>query len=222
MVPQQQAAVPGSSSGAWLSSPLLSIALVRWADPAQAAPEDLRGIGSSAPPALGSPLRVEQEPEQPTHVARGPGRGVLVVGLGDESRGDSGVGLHLVRWLAQMNWPAGVAFCQADETVPSKAERFARVVLVDAIEGCEAPGSLYHADPEELLACSAGGEGSGLGLLTMMPRTVRKRLTIFGVQPENTEFGSSLSRAVLASVPVLLPYLRTFILRASTELLHVN
>lgn len=142
--------------------------------------------------------------------------------MGDEARGDSGVGVHLVRCLGQLDWPSGVVFCQADETVPTKAKLFARVILVDAIEGPEPPGSLYSADPEELMAASVGGEGSGLGLLTMVSRTTRKRMSILGVQPANTGFGSPLSRDVLASIPVLLPYLRATILQAAAELTYVN
>jgi len=93
---------------------------------------------------------------------------------------------------------------------------------VDAIEGSEPPGSLYCADPEELLSRSAGSEGSGLGLLAMMPLAIRKRLAVFGVQPRNTCWGSALSREVIAAIPLLLPYLRAHILATAAGLRHLN
>jgi hydrogenase maturation protease len=149
-------------------------------------------------------------------------RGVLVVGMGDESRGDGGVGLHLVSCLSQMDWPSNVAFCAADETVPKRAEGFARVILLDALEGPASPGSLYQMDPEELLGRTVGGPDSGMGLLTMLPVPVRKRVAVFGIHPRTLSWGASLSQEVLGSMSVLLTYLRTQILRTATELSQVN
>jgi len=154
-----------------------------------------------------------------------PGRlpsGVLVVGMGDEDRGDGGVGVHLIGCLAQLNWPESVVFCQADDTVPKRAQSFARVILLDAIEGPELPGTLYEADPEELLARSVGGAGSGLGLLGMLPKTVLKRISIFGIQPATTTWGDTLSREVISCMPMLLPYLRAYILKAADEARAIN
>jgi len=147
---------------------------------------------------------------------------VLVVGMGDEDRGDGGIGVHLVGCLAQMDWPACVVFCRPDDSLPKKTEQFGRVILVDSLEGAEPPGSLYRADPKELLDRSAGGAGSGLGLLAMLPAPVRERLSIFGVQPRTTDWGSPLSGETIAAIPVLLPYLRAFILQAAAELSCVN
>jgi hypothetical protein len=38
------------------------------------------------------------------------GKGVLVVGMGRETSGDNGVGIYLMRCLAQLNWPGNVRF----------------------------------------------------------------------------------------------------------------
>ncbi len=205
----------GQSSSPW-SGP------IGWLGPRPRSLGSLRGAGSPAPPAPADGARAEEGPDRDGLADGRAAQGVLVVGMGDEARGDSGIGVHLVRCLAVMDWPAGVTFCQADESVPARAERFARIILVDAANGPEPPGSLYTADPEELLSCSRGGEGSGLGLLTMLPRSTRKRLSIFGVQPANTGFGSPISGAVLASLPILLPYLRAVILRAVNGLRCLN
>ena len=146
-----------------------------------------------------------------------PTQNVLVVGMGDEARGDGGIGLHLVRCLAQMNWPRGVHFRPASEEIVRTAPGYSRVVLLDAIDGPDTPGSLYRADPESLLRASIAGEGSGLGLLGMFPEGLRRRLSIFGVQPRTNGWGSTLSREVIAALPVLLPYLRGVILQLAAE-----
>ena len=141
-----------------------------------------------------------------------PSRGVLIVGMGDENRGDGGVGLHLMECLQQLDWPGDVAFCQAHASLPRQAEQFARVILLDAIEGPEEPGSLYQANPEDLLAC-AGPPGRATGLVGMLTPAVRKRLAIFAMHPRNLGWGSELSSEVVRAISLALPYLRSFILQ---------
>jgi hydrogenase maturation protease len=148
--------------------------------------------------------------------------GVLVVGMGDEARGDGGVGVHLVNCLAQMDWPSGIHFCAADESVPQRAGQFARVILLDALEGPASPGSLYQLDPQDLADGAAGGPDSGMGLLTMLPESVRKRVAVFGVHPRTSSWGAPLSRDVLAALSMLLTYLRARILSAAGELTQAN
>jgi len=147
---------------------------------------------------------------------------VLIVGAGDEARGDGGIGIHLMHCLAQMHWPEGVVFCRADESVPQRAEQFGRVIILDSLEGPESPGSLYRADPEELLRRSLGDEECRLGLLSMIPRSVRRRTAVFGVQPGTTSWGSQPSPEVIGALPLLLAYLRTVILSAAAELNDVH
>lgn len=159
--------------------------------------------------------RKPMPPKQPT-------QGVLVVGMGDEDRGDGGVGLHLVRCLAQLDWPGSVVFRAVDESIPARAREFARVILLDAINGPEPPGSLYQADAEELLDQSIGGAGSGLCLLGMLPKDVLKRVAVFGVQPATTEWGSALSPEVIATMPAVVSYIRAYILQVAAELRRLN
>lgn len=146
--------------------------------------------------------------------------GILVVGMGDEKRGDGGVGIHLVNCLRQMDWPSGVHFSAADDSIPQRAARFAKVFLLDALEGPAGPGTLYQMDPEELIS-NADDQGH-LGLLTMLPKPVLKRVAVFGVHPRTSSWGAPLSQEVLASLSMLLTYLRTRILSAARELTEAN
>ena len=150
-----------------------------------------------------------------------PAGGILVIGMGDEQRGDGGIGLHLMLCLQQMDWPANVTFSRADADIHRRAGHFQRVIVLDAIEGPGSPGSLYQADPEDLLTSSAGVR-SGAGLLPMLSPAIRRRLSVFGVQPGSTSWGSPLSAGVLASVPILLSYLRARILQVAADHQAVN
>ena len=196
--------------------------MVAWAGPASVVgPDRTRGGG---PANISDMPSLEALGVSAGLLGGGPGprrgvspRGVLVVGLGDEDRGDGAVGLHLLHCLAQLDWPESVVFCEADESIPARAEGFARIILLEAIEGPEQPGSLYRADPKELLASAVGGPGSGLGLLTMLSPAVLERVSIFGVQPLNTSWGSELSADVIAAMPALISYLRARILKAASE-----
>lgn len=151
-----------------------------------------------------------------------PRRGVLVVGMGDEHCGDGSIALHLVHCLQQFDWPGDVAFCRADESVPRRAEDFAHVVLLDAMEGPDAPGALYQADPEELLSRSAGGSDKPMGMLGMLSPAVRKRLAIFALHPRTSAWGSQLSGEMVAALPVVLPYIRAFVLQALGSVRAIN
>ncbi len=142
--------------------------------------------------------------------------------MGDETRGDGGVGIHLVTCLAQMDWPHDIQFCSADESVPERAGRFAKVILLDALEGPATPGSLYQLDPEDLLDRAVGGRDAGMGLLALLPTSVLKRVAVFGVHPRTSSWGAPLSHEVLASMSILLTYLRARILSAAGELALAN
>jgi len=146
-----------------------------------------------------------------------PTRGVLVVGMGDADRGDDGIGVHLTGCLAAMGWPDSVEFCTAGADVPKRAEKFARVLLIEAIDGPELPGSLYQADPQELMDAAVGGNEGGLGLLSMLSGPVRRRLSVFGIQPRRRDYGSDISDELILAMPVLVSYLRARILQAAAE-----
>ena len=155
--------------------------------------------------------------EQHTPAQPPPAGGVLVVGMGDVARGDDGIGVHLTGCLAAMDWPNSVEFCTAGPDVPERAEKYARVVLLEAIDGPHAPGALYQADPDELLDSSVGGPEDGLGLLSMLSLPVRRRLSIYGIQPHRRDYGSDISDELILAMPSLVPYLRVRILEAAAD-----
>jgi hydrogenase maturation protease len=164
-----------------------------------------------------SPLAAEAAPAH-----RPPTGKVLVLGLGDEEYGDSGVGCHLTRCLADMDWPAGVMFELAANATPEHLAGYEKIVLLQAMSGPNHPGSLYHADPEAMVALSPASQAAKMDLLRMIAPPVRKRLMVLGVHPRTTQRNSGLSEEILGAIPRLLPYLRNFILRCAQDISNTN
>ena len=78
---------------------------------------------------------------------------VMVVGIGNYILQDEGVGVHAINRLMEMDFPEGVEivdggthsydlvdfFCQADN-----------LIIIDAIQAGEEPGTMYRAPLEEM------------------------------------------------------------------------
>jgi hypothetical protein len=61
-----------------------------------------------------------------------------------------------------------------------------------------------------------------MGMLGMLSPAVRKRLAIFGLHPRTSAWGSHLSDEMLAALPVILPYIRAFVLQALGNVGAIN
>lgn len=147
---------------------------------------------------------------------------VLVLGLGDEDFGDNGVGCHLARCLADMDWPSGVEFDLAGKTAPERLAGYEKIVLLQAMSGPNSPGALYHADPEALVALATTSQAVKMDLLRMICPPLRQRVLVLGVHPRTTRRDSGLSEEILGAIPKLLPYLRSFILRCARDISNTN
>ena len=51
----------------------------------------------------------------------------------------------------------------------------------------------------------------------MLSRSVRRRLSIFGIQPHRRDYGSDISEELILAMPSLVPYLRARILEAASD-----
>ena len=94
---------------------------------------------------------------------------VLVVGVGNELCCDDGVGVHAVRLLEREALPGGVAVVDAgcalmDALLPLSAPR--HLIVVDAVSGGEAPGTVYLIPGGELDGLCTPGAGYSLTLST--------------------------------------------------------
>jgi hydrogenase maturation protease len=126
----------------------------------------------------------------------------LVLGIGNLLLSDEGVGVHVVRALAQRELPSGVAVVEAGTAfldVLSDIAQANRILLVDAMEGGGTPGTVYRVPFDQCRhpGMLASLHGLDLSRVLFMAGNDRKPLiTVFGIEPARIEWGMELSPAV--------------------------
>lgn len=133
----------------------------------------------------------------------------LILGMGNLLLCDEGVGVHVARALAERDLPANVAVVEAGTAfldVLPEIEKADRILLIDAMEGGGAPGSIYRVPFDqckhpEMLASLHGFDLSRV--LYMAGSGRNPEVTVFGVEPALIEWGTELSPAVLRVLPAL-------------------
>jgi hydrogenase maturation protease len=135
---------------------------------------------------------------------------IVVLGVGNLLLSDEGVGVHVVHQMMKMTLPPGVAVIEggvyglALVDVVAKADR---LIVIDAVRGGEAPGTIYRFGPEELSLRRDGYKMSvhEIGILEVirLARLVGQapQTTIIGVEPRSLETGMELSPELQAEVP---------------------
>jgi hydrogenase maturation protease len=136
----------------------------------------------------------------------------LVLGMGNPLRGDDGVGGFVLGALRALgNLPCEATLCSAeggDVLGPLTAERWGRVVIIDAADLGQAPGTWMRLGPSALAVTALRGSTHRIGLveaLAMAQALGRDpdHVAIFAVQPQSTEWQAGLSQAVLRALPDL-------------------
>jgi len=133
----------------------------------------------------------------------------LILGLGNLLLSDEGVGVHAARALAERELPAGVSVVEAGTAfldVLPDIEKADRILLIDAMEGGGAPGSVYRVPFDQcvhpdMLASLHGFDMSRV--LFMAGNTRAPEVTVFGVEPARIEWGTEVSPAVARVLPAL-------------------
>ena len=133
----------------------------------------------------------------------------LILGLGNLLLTDEGVGVHAARALAARELPAGVSVVEAGTAfldVLPEIEKADRILLIDAMEGGGAPGSVYRVPFDqcrhpEMLASLHGFDMSRV--LFMAGNQRNPEVTVFGVEPATIEWGMEVSAAVARTMPLL-------------------
>ena len=133
----------------------------------------------------------------------------LILGLGNLLLSDEGVGVHVARALAERELPAGVSVVEAGTAfldVLPEIEKADRILLIDAMEGGSAPGSVYRVPFDEcrhpeMLASLHGFDMSRV--LFMAGNQRAPQVTVFGVEPARIEWGTEVSPVVQRVVPLV-------------------
>jgi len=130
---------------------------------------------------------------------------------------DEGLGVHVARKLMEMDFPPGV------EVVEGGTDGFGlmhallqadRLILVDAVRGGGAPGSIYRFEIEDCppfpdIFKTSVHQISILevinlsGLIGSTPRT-----TVIGLEPNRLEMGMELSPQIEAKIPRVIQLIR--------------
>jgi hydrogenase maturation protease len=133
----------------------------------------------------------------------------LILGMGNLLLCDEGVGVHVARALAQRSLPPDVAVVEAGTAfldVLPDIEKADRILLIDAMEGGGAPGSVYRMPFDQCLhpEMLASLHGFDLSRVLFMAGSSRKpEVTVFGVEPAQIEWGVELSATVQRAVPAV-------------------
>jgi hydrogenase maturation protease len=137
---------------------------------------------------------------------------ILLIGIGNEYRGDDAVGLVVARRLkAELGARAAVLESDGEATRLMEAwEGADTVILVDAVSSGEEPGTLHrldaHVQPIPARFRSPSTHAPGLAEAIELARALNRlprRLIVYGIEGQRFEVGVSLSPAVEEAVPEL-------------------
>jgi hydrogenase maturation protease len=154
-----------------------------------------------------SELRAHSESAAASHTRRCP---TLVLGLGNILLRDEGVGVRVVQALEQAPLPPGVELLDGGtagiDLLDALADR-RKLVVIDALDGDLAPGTVLRLAPDELAPREAPGVSlHDLGLLETLVlarhlNAAPREVVIIGVKPGSVECGLELSAEIRRLVP---------------------
>jgi len=134
----------------------------------------------------------------------------LILGIGNLLLTDEGVGCHAARALQEEALPEDVVVLEAGTDFLSalpEIEKADRIIIVDAMQGDEAPGTVYRVPFEECLKpqCIASLHGFDVSrTLYLAGRDTVPEVVVFGVEPALIQWGTELSPKVREMMPAVI------------------
>ena len=137
------------------------------------------------------------------------GEKIIVIGIGNEFRGDDNAGLLVVRRLKEKP-PTGVEFGEQTGEATALMDAMSEagiVILVDAVQSGAEAGTIHRYDaseqalPAQFLRCST--HNFSVHDAIEMARALEKlpqRLMVYGIEGSHFEHGAELSPAVQSAV----------------------
>lgn len=142
---------------------------------------------------------------------------IVILGVGNLLLSDEGVGVHVANELMKLDLPQGVTVVEGGTggfrliDVITEADR---LIVIDAVKGGGAPGSIYRFDIDEVQSCPSGFKTSvhqiGIlevitlsGLIGKTPCT-----TVIGIEPKSLEIGMELSPEIKAKIPRIIELIK--------------
>ncbi|MBK8980310.1 MAG: hydrogenase maturation protease [Planctomycetes bacterium] len=142
------------------------------------------------------------EPELRRELAALRQRDHLVLGVGNDLRGDDGFGPELARQLAARGGRALDAGTAPESmTGPLRRAAPALLLIADAAELGAPPGTLRLLDPAELAPGATGTHDPSLRLLlTFLAAELSFEVRLLAVQPAHRDLGAAMSAPVAAAL----------------------
>ena len=141
----------------------------------------------------------------------------VILGVGNLLMSDDGVGIHAVRELARRPIE-GVEAVDAGTDYLSALpflESAERVLILDAVRGQGAPGTLYRLGLEEIELRAEGGSAHATSVLEarrlLAPCAAWPEITVLGVEPFRLDYGLTLSDPVARALPRLVARARDLV-----------
>lgn len=133
----------------------------------------------------------------------------VVIGVGNTILSDEGVGVHAARLLQRdSRVPAGITILDGGtlglELIPYASDA-SRVLLLDAMNSGNVPGTLARMTGRDVLGTTGGWSAHQLGVADLICALALisnkpQEIVVLGVQPANTDWGTSLSAEVEAAL----------------------
>ncbi len=134
----------------------------------------------------------------------------LLMGIGNEMRGDDGIGVYVARNFKKEGWEVIVAG-QVPEDFTSDIKKLHpdKLVLVDAaLMGLE-PGAIRVVPVEKIRSVAFSTHGMPLSFFISYLREFVGEIVLIGIQPKIMEFGASISPEVMEAGEKLLRLLKS-------------
>ena len=146
---------------------------------------------------------------------------LVIFGIGNLLMSDDGVGVHAARALA-LDPPAGTEVVDAGTDFLSALpflEDARRVLVIDAVRGGGAPGTLYRLTEDDLAPQHdrTAHATSLLAARNVLAPGATPDVLILGVEPAVLDYGLELSPAVAAALPRVVAQARALALEWISE-----
>ena len=136
----------------------------------------------------------------------------VVIGVGNTIFSDDGLGVHAANLLRDdPRVPPAVSVLDGGTLgldLIGYACDVPRVLFLDAMNTGKPPGTLGRRTAPELLGCTAGWSAHQLGLADLLSALalvskIPQEIVVLGLQPEITDWGTTMSPRVQGSLPQL-------------------
>lgn len=123
---------------------------------------------------------------------------VVVLGIGSELRGDDSAGILVAKKLEKEKLPGLTVLIggTAPENMTGEIKRLrpSHLIIVDAADMKETPGTIRLVDPDEVGGYSFSTHSLPIKvLINYLLEYFPCKVTLIGIQPKNISFGNSLS-----------------------------